>query len=166
MQRCGMQHCSVRLSYLLAQPIASAPPEPPSPMTTEMMGTRSPNISRRLYAMASPCDQLRWQRSRYVGLCGACSAHWLQSGPLETPHGAAGCSVAGRRHGTRQLYTTRCVAIHRCIAVPPKATAPSSSHDLRQRTNHAIQRRQPITPPHNFTVARKTPPWRNRLRPQ
>ena len=40
--------------HLLAQPIASAPPEPPSPITTEMMGTRKPNISRRFTAIASP----------------------------------------------------------------------------------------------------------------
>eukprot|EP00955_Chlamydomonas_euryale_P020036 213452-Chlamydomonas_euryale.AAC.17 len=39
----------------LDTPIASAPPDPPSPITSEMTGTRSPNISRRLYAIASPC---------------------------------------------------------------------------------------------------------------
>ena len=44
----------LRLSLLPSYPIASAPPDPPSPMTTEMMGTRNPNISRRLTAMASP----------------------------------------------------------------------------------------------------------------
>jgi hypothetical protein len=44
------------IRFLLAQPIASAPPEPPSPITTLITGTRSPNISRRLYAMASPCE--------------------------------------------------------------------------------------------------------------
>lgn len=44
-----------QFAHLLAQPIARAPPEPPSPMTTLKMGTRKPNISRRLTAMASPC---------------------------------------------------------------------------------------------------------------
>lgn len=43
------------MSVRLAQPMARAPPDPPSPMTTEMMGTRKPNISLRLTAIASPC---------------------------------------------------------------------------------------------------------------
>jgi len=34
--------------------MARAPPEPPSPMTTDKMGTRKPNISLRLTAIASP----------------------------------------------------------------------------------------------------------------
>ena len=37
--------------------IASAPPEPPSPMTVTMIGTRSPAISYRLRPMASDCPR-------------------------------------------------------------------------------------------------------------
>ena len=39
-------------------PIASAPPEPPSPITVQMIGTRSSDISSRLRAIAS-----LWPRS-------------------------------------------------------------------------------------------------------
>ena len=39
----------------LAQPMARAPPEPPSPITTDRIGTRKPNISLKLTAIASPC---------------------------------------------------------------------------------------------------------------
>jgi hypothetical protein len=41
----------------LVTPSASAPPEPPSPMTTEMEGTPSPAITSRFTAMASACPR-------------------------------------------------------------------------------------------------------------
>lgn len=42
------------ISSLLAQPIAKAPPDPPSPITMDMIGTFRPNIVFKLWAMASP----------------------------------------------------------------------------------------------------------------
>ena len=47
------------MRFQLEQPMASAPPLPPSPMTTLMIGTLRPNISLRFTAMASPCIQWR-----------------------------------------------------------------------------------------------------------
>ena len=41
----------------LPMPMASAPPLPPSPVTTAIIGTRSPAISFRLRAMASACPR-------------------------------------------------------------------------------------------------------------
>ena len=38
-----------------ATPIPNAPPLPPSPITTDTIGTRNPNISAKFLAIASPC---------------------------------------------------------------------------------------------------------------
>ena len=46
------------ISTRLPTPMASAPPEPPSPITVEMIGTRSRLITSRFTAMASA-----WPRS-------------------------------------------------------------------------------------------------------
>lgn len=48
MQQTPSLPCRCLPAHLFAMPIASAPPEPPSPMTMLKTGTRRPNISRKL----------------------------------------------------------------------------------------------------------------------
>ena len=45
------------ISTRLATAMARAPPDPPSPMTTLMTGTRSRLITSRFVAMASACPR-------------------------------------------------------------------------------------------------------------
>ncbi len=48
-------YCSIRIRLVTPRP--SAPPDAPSPMTTEIVGTRSEDMTSRFTAIASACPR-------------------------------------------------------------------------------------------------------------
>lgn len=88
--------------------MARAPPEPPSPITTDRIGTRKPNISLKLTAIASPCkgDSLPHQAKPASD---ANALYWFAENhrALAGVHGSGALAGVHSGHGHCQLVHSR-----------------------------------------------------------